>query len=163
MLIAAVSDSHDHREGLAAAVERAKAAGAEALFHLGDLVAPFMLQVLAAFPGAIHLAIGNNDGDRLTLSRLIPRVCPQVEDFGEMVAADLGGFRAAGVHDPRFARGLASTGEYDLVLFGHTHQPSLARVGSCLLVNPGELYGLHGSRTMCLIDTATREVERVIL
>jgi len=163
VLIAAVSDSHDHREGLGDAVSRARAEGAGALFHLGDLVAPFMLKVLASFPGPIHLVLGNNDGDRLALARLIPVECPQVASFGEIVTAEVGGLRVAGVHDPRVARGLAATGDHDLVLFGHTHQHSAVQVGPCLLVNPGELYGLRGPRTMCLIDTATRRVERVPL
>ena len=38
MKICIVSDSHDHREPLAAAVAEAKALGAQAVLHCGDLV-----------------------------------------------------------------------------------------------------------------------------
>ncbi|MGH8634491.1 MAG: metallophosphoesterase family protein [Burkholderiales bacterium] len=38
MKICIVSDSHDHREPLAAAVVEAKALGAQAVLHCGDLV-----------------------------------------------------------------------------------------------------------------------------
>jgi len=163
VLVAALSDSHDHRQGLAEAVSRADAEGADALFHMGDLVSPFMLPVLAGFPRPVYLVIGNNDGDRLAVFRALPRECPQVAEYGEIVTAVLDGCRIAAVHDPRVARGLAATGDHDLVLFGHTHQHSVGRVGACLMVNPGELYGLRGPRSMCFIDTLTREVERVVL
>ena len=46
MKICIVSDSHDHRGHLAAAVADAKARGAEAVLHCGDLVAPSTLHAV---------------------------------------------------------------------------------------------------------------------
>ena len=43
MKICIVSDSHDHRDHLAAAVAEAKNLGAQAVIHCGDLVAPSTL------------------------------------------------------------------------------------------------------------------------
>ena len=46
MKLAIVSDSHDNRTLLEAAVRDAKARGAEAVLHCGDVVAPSTLNVL---------------------------------------------------------------------------------------------------------------------
>ena len=70
MKVCIVSDSHDHRPLLAAAVQAAKQAGAEAVLHCGDVVAPSTLNVLKPFELPIHVIHGNNTGDLHALSRL---------------------------------------------------------------------------------------------
>ena len=54
MKICIVSDSHDHRGHLAAAVTDAKARGAEAVLHCGDLVAPSTLHAITPLGLPIH-------------------------------------------------------------------------------------------------------------
>ena len=63
MKICIVSDSHDNRALLEAAVREAKAAGAEAILHCGDVVAPSTLEVLKPFNLPAHVIHGNNTGD----------------------------------------------------------------------------------------------------
>ena len=55
MKVCILSDSHDHIPLLDAAVADARAAGAEAVIHAGDLVAPSTLRCLEKYglPGAM--------------------------------------------------------------------------------------------------------------
>ena len=55
MKICIVSDSHDHREPLTAAVTEAKSLGAQAVLHCGDLVAPSTLHAIfgAGLPAVV--------------------------------------------------------------------------------------------------------------
>ena len=72
MLLAVMGDSHDNRTALKTAVNLAVEKGAKVLFHTGDLISPFMLEILNAFQGRIYLVKGNNDGDALAVARTIP-------------------------------------------------------------------------------------------
>lgn len=160
MQLAILSDSHDNIWALRAALPRLRAA--QAVLHCGDLVSPFMLKVLGeGLPTQpVHLVRGNNAGDELLLSALAAQF-PQVRLHGALAELEFDGVRVAVNHYPDIARGLAASGRYDLVCFGHNHQASEERVGPCLLLNPGELMGLHGRRTLAVYDTQTRAAELV--
>ena len=73
MKVCIVSDSHDHRPLLAAAVQAAKQAGAEAVLHCGDVVAPSTLSCLKKHNLPVHVIHGNNTGDLYALGRLTNR------------------------------------------------------------------------------------------
>jgi len=163
MILALMSDSHDHRKSLATAVRMAMEEGANTLFHMGDLISPFMLEVLKDFPGRIYLVIGNNDGDQLTTSRTIPQECPQVREYSHRIAVEIDDLRILATHDPECARAFAASGDFDIVLHGHTHQFSERRIGNVLLLNPGDLMGLKEDKSFCLLDTETQEVRRLFL
>ena len=63
MKICIVSDSHDRAPALAAAVSAAKAAGAEAVVHCGDLIGANTLRPLLELGVPVHFVHGNNLGD----------------------------------------------------------------------------------------------------
>ena len=70
MKICILSDSHDHRSLLAAAVDDAKRHGAQAILHCGDVVAPSTLHAIMPYGLPIHVIHGNNTGDMYHMSRL---------------------------------------------------------------------------------------------
>ena len=70
MKVCIVSDSHDNRYLLEAAVKDGKARGAEAVLHCGDVVAPTTLRILNPIGLPVHVIHGNNTGDMFNLSRL---------------------------------------------------------------------------------------------
>ena len=72
---------------------------------------------------------------------------------------ELDGLRIAVNHYPEIARGLAATGTYHLVCYGHDHTAHQSLVGDCVLLNPGELMGMYGESTYALFNTVSREVE----
>jgi len=50
------------------------------------------------------------------------------------------------------------------VVYGHTHQTKVQRIGRTLVINPGEVCGyLTGKSTMALLNLKTHEVEIVII
>ena len=160
MLLAVMGDSHDNRGALQAAVKLAVDKGAKTLFHTGDLISAFMLEILYDFPGRIYLIKGNNDGDPLTVSRTIPQECPQIKEYGGFIIVDFDEFRVAMTHYPENARAHAMAGDFDMVFYGHTHEYSERIVGKTLLLNPGDIMGLKEDPSFCLVESDTKEVWR---
>ena len=160
MKISIISDTHDNIWSLRAATPRL--AETAAVIHCGDLCSPFMLRQLGEGMGGkpVHMVWGNNNGDILLIQGIAAEL-GNVTLHGELAELVLDGVRVAVNHYPGIARGLAASGKYDLVCFGHTHKSLVEQVGECLLLNPGELMGLYGRRTYALYDTATRQVEIV--
>ncbi len=162
MKLAVMSDSHDHIPNLKKAVSLAKDLGASVCFHCGDLISPFMVPVLAEFPGDVHLIFGNNRGDPHLLEKQIARFS-NITFHGDYGFVEVGGLSVAMVHYPDLARGFAATGDYDLVLCGHTHVYKVYKVKDALVINPGELLGKEGEASFVIYDTETGEVEKVVL
>ncbi|MEW6568403.1 MAG: metallophosphoesterase [Chloroflexota bacterium] len=160
MKIAILSDSHDNIWKLEGALPHL--VGAEVILHCGDLCSPFMLRTLGegVGPRPIHLVWGNNDGDRLLLARVAAEL-PDVTLHGELAQLELDGVRLAVNHYPEIGRGLARSGLYDVVCYGHDHQAHQEWVGNCLLLNPGELMGMKGRSTLAILDTVDRSVRAV--
>lgn len=163
MLLSVMGDSHDHRDALAHAVKLSVDKNAKMIFHLGDLISPFMLSILKEFPGRIYLVKGNNDGDPLAVSRTIPQECPQIREFARFISLDIDNVRIAATHYPEWGRALAASGDYDVVFFGHTHQYYEKILGNTLLLNPGDLMGLAEDGSFCLVETDTKEVKRLFV
>jgi putative phosphoesterase len=158
MLIAVVSDSHDNIWKFDSAL--AQMNEVDALIHCGDLCSPFMVKKLGEALGGrpSHIVWGNNDGD----VRLICQIASQYEQIflhGDFAHLELDGLRIAVNHYPEIARGLAATGTYHLVCYGHDHTAHQSLVGDCVLLNPGELMGMYGESTYALFNTVSREVE----
>lgn len=160
MKIAVISDTHDHLGNIDASIPHIKKA--EVALHCGDLCAPFVVKRLGEQLDGIplHIVWGNNEGDTFMISRVAANF-EGVYLHGELAELDLGGLRIAVNHYPRIARGLARSGLYDLVCYGHDHTAHSEQIDGCTLLNPGEILGMNGPATMALFDTESREVEQV--
>ncbi len=159
MLIGIISDSHDHldntRKALASLLERK----VEAIIHCGDLCAPFMVDELDASGVPVHCVFGNIDDKFLTTKKA--GASKNVKLYGDVAELDLGGRRIAVNHYPLIAESLASTGKYDLVCYGHTHKKDKRLLGKTLILNPGEVMGRLGEKTVAIYDTGTGEAEHL--
>ena len=160
MKLAILSDSHDNIWALRNAMPRL--AAADAALHCGDLCSPFMLKELGQGlqDKPVHVVWGNNEGDILLMTRTVAQFT-NITLHGAFAELEFEGVRVALNHYPDIARGLAASGQYDLVCFGHSHIASLVKVNDCQLLNPGEIMGLMGPRTFAMFDTATKAVEFV--
>ncbi|MCG7991406.1 MAG: metallophosphatase family protein [Candidatus Thiodiazotropha lotti] len=150
MKVCIVSDSHDHIPLLDAAVESAKADGAEAVLHCGDVVAPSTLHCLQKYGLPVHVIHGNNSGDLYTLARLANNDDSHIHYHGMDAGVELAGRKIFLVHYPHYARAMAATGDWDLVCCGHSHKLSFEQFtnikgGSTHLVNPGTIGGVGKS------------------
>lgn len=163
MILGVLADSHDHVERLKRAVERLAAARVEAVLHAGDFVAPFALKPLAELGCPVYAVLGNNDGERVGLQRTFEALFAAPSTLQpNLLTAELGGRRIAMSHYPEVAEPLAAGGRFDLVVFGHTHESRLERVGETVLLNPGEVCGwLTGRATVAVVDLERMEVEMV--
>jgi putative phosphoesterase len=154
MRIAVISDTHDHLENLDRALSHMRDRSPTLLLHCGDLCSPFVIDRLAEFRGPVHIVFGNNEGDRFTIQK-VTAGCANITLHGEVGFVETEDGEIAFTHRPEFARGLASTGRYRAVFYGHTHRRKQERVGETWLVNPGELMGLIETPGWILFDLAT--------
>jgi putative phosphoesterase len=158
--IAIISDIHDNIWALETALTCL--GHCEALLCLGDICSPFtMIAIGEGFAGPVHVVWGNNDGDRVHVAQSVSRL-ERVTFHGEFGELELAGRHIAITHWPDIARALAKGGTYDLVCHGHNHRRHVDRVGNTLLVNPGEVMGRLGERSVAIFDTETCSAELVL-
>jgi putative phosphoesterase len=166
--ICIISDSHDHREPFAAAVAEAKALGAQAVLHCGDLVAPSTLHAVIGLGLPIHLIHGNNAGDLVALCRLAQKAANGIHYYGQDGTLELAQRRIFMVHYPHYARAMALTGDYDLVCNGHEHHATIERIRNVrgqetLRIDPGTVAGVSAPATYVFgdLDTLAFDIRRV--
>lgn len=159
MKICVVSDSHDRAPMLTAAVVAAKKAGAELVIHCGDLIGAMTLRPLLQLGLPVHLVHGNNQGDPVALWNLCDASAGLITYHGPDIDLRLAGRRLLATHYPHYARGLACTGDYDVICCGHSHEASVVQQpglggATTWLVNPGSVAGLGAPATWLLADLA---------
>jgi putative phosphoesterase len=164
MKICIVSDSHDRAEPLARAVDLAKAQGAQAVIHCGDVIGTQTLRAALAVGLPLHVIHGNNLGDPVSLSRWARERPAELQYHGADARLELGGRRVFVVHYPEYGYAMACTGDWDLVCCGHSHVAASEEVpnvkgGKTWLVNPGTVAGLAAPATWVLGDLAAMRFE----
>jgi hypothetical protein len=157
--IGILSDSHDDMAAIARAVALFNAEGVERVLHAGDIVSPFTFEVFRDLQAPLGGVFGNNDGDRLLLRE---RSAGALHTQPHFVTLD--GMRGVIVHEPLLVKALAHSGDFDLVIYGHTHVPDVRTEGRTLVVNPGKAASLNkGRATVALLETGTREARIIDL
>jgi len=164
MKIAILSDSHDHREHLAGAIEEAKSLGAEAIIHCGDIVAPSTLHAARPFGLPLHVIHGNNMGDTYNLARMANRPDSNITYYGQDATIEMGGRKIFVVHYPHYAKAMAATGDFDLVCNGHEHKARIdtltaANGKQVVWLDPGTVGGISAPATYVIGDLAAMQFE----
>jgi putative phosphoesterase len=164
MKICIVSDSHDRADPLAQAVYAAKAAGAQAVIHCGDLIGAQTVKPALAAGLPVHAIHGNNLGDARAMEYQSRMSGGQLTYHGPDARLDLGGRSILVVHYDNYGYAFACTGEYDLVCCGHSHKAEARQVANVKgsktwLVNPGTVAGLAAPATWVLGDLAEMRFE----
>jgi len=159
--IGIMSDSHDNVDAIRQAVRLFKNLECECVIHAGDFVAPFAARELEELFCPVKAVFGNCDGEKEGLERTI-------RPFGEIQEAPL----AFNQNNKRFlllhvhfsVDKYAASGDYDVVIFGHTHKPEVRKQFETLLINPGETGGwVSGRNTVAVLDPKTLDAEIVAL
>lgn len=164
MIVCIVSDSHDNRRLLGSAVADAKAHGAQAVLHCGDVVAPSTLNVLKPIGLPVHVIHGNNMGDLVSMCKLAHKPDSFISFHGADAGIELAGRKIFLVHFPHYAHAMACTGDWDLVCYGHDHKAEIRHQSTVtgsetLLINPGTVGGVGANPTYCIGDLATMEFD----
>jgi uncharacterized protein len=131
MIVAAIADTHLPRGGRRlpdSCLERLRAA--DLILHAGDVVAESVLEELLALGPPVHAVHGNMDEPALR------------ERLPATLVADVAGTRIGMTHDagPRAGREERLRARFPgcaAVVYGHTHEPQVARVGETWILNPG--------------------------
>lgn len=161
-IIGILSDTHDNMIAIKKAMEVFKTHKVEKLFHAGDFVAPFALIPCFEFP--CRLVLGNNDGEIRMLRR---QVNGQDDCILEevLLIEELDGKRIAMTHGhhSQVLNTILTSGSYDIVISGHTHQPTNEILSNQTLhVNPGEAGGwIGGAASVGILDVDSLDLEFV--
>ncbi len=160
MIVGILSDTHDNMNMLKKAVDYFIEQRVSLVLHAGDYVAPFTARELGRLPCKLIGVFGNNDGDKLLLTKKYDGIGQLFEGVHQL---EIEGKVIALTHYPEIAETLASRGAYDVVVYGHTHRAQI-REGKSLLVNPGECCGwLEGKSTIATLDLQRMRAELVNL
>jgi len=160
-MIGVMSDSHDNVTMIRRAVALFREAGCDLVLHAGDFIAPFAARELQALGCPVKAVYGNCDGEKIGLEKAL-------EGFAEIHEAPLvflsSGRRFLLVHYHFSVGKYAAAGNYDVIVFGHTHKPELKKEGRTLVLNPGEAGGwLTGKSSVALLDPEKLEADVVSL
>ncbi|MDA8091293.1 MAG: metallophosphoesterase [Nitrospiraceae bacterium] len=160
MLIGIMSDSHDDMESIIKAVLFFNSKKVEMVLHAGDLVAPFTFEeALGKLDAPFTGVFGNNDGDRLMLSKKSGE-----RFFDAPYVMEAAGKRLVLMHEPRLVDELAESGKFDAIIYGHLHKHEIREKDGTLIISPGKLARLHkGESTVALLDTETMEASIIRL
>lgn len=154
MRVGIIADTHDRLPRTIEAVRMLTDAGAEVLFHCGDLTGPSIVEACAAVPA--YFVFGNNDDDWPTLRRAIEEIGATCLEWGGEVT--LAGKRIAMTHGHmhKDVRALLAAGP-DYLLSGHSHIAADEQAGPTRRINPGAL--VRADRyTVAVLDLATNEL-----
>jgi putative phosphoesterase len=131
MIVAVIADTHMPRGGRRlpdACVERLRSA--DLILHAGDVVAASVLEELEALGPPVEAVHGNMDEPALREHLPATRV------------VDVEGLRVGMTHDagPRAGREERLAARFPgcaAVVYGHTHEPQVARSAETWILNPG--------------------------
>ena len=159
MKIVVISDSHDREEVLKKLVDEINQnIKPSCVIHCGDLVAPFMLNILAKLNCKCHIIWGNVVGDIKRAMEIVEKhesiiihgIWGEIEENGKKIAF---------VHEKELAIVFALSKKYDVVFYGHTHKANIEEIEGVLLVNPGELLGRKQKPSYAIYDVKENKVE----
>ena len=111
--------------------------GVDHIVHAGDICAPSVLWELESI-ATTTAVLGNCD--RYDLGPAV----------NTSAVVTIGGVRVFVTHFPKDAECIARSGDYGLVIHGHTHVPRDATIGSCRIINPGSACRPRGDSKACV-------------
>ena len=159
-MIGIMSDSHDNMDAIHRAVSVFNERYVSSVLHAGDIVSPFTVKALKNLNSKLYYVFGNNDGDILTIKKWFDEIGAEL--CGDFADLTIEGRRIAMMHgvNESMVRAVASSGDLDVVVRGHTHNKGIEYVKGTPVINPGETSGvLTNKKSVSLLDTDTMDVE----
>lgn len=157
MKIGIISDTHDHIPHIQKAVELFREKEVDLVIHAGDYCSPFTIPYFKNLN--LKGIFGNNDGDRYLLMKKFDEIGAELA--GEFYSTELDGIKIAVYHGTyeEITQSLIESGNFDVVVSGHTHERVHKVVGETLVINPGTAHGFDGKPTIAILETITKKVE----
>lgn len=162
MKIGIISDIHDNVENLEWAVKKIQELQVDKVFALGDYSSPYIVERLGLIGVPIAAVWGNNDGDKITMLRVVQTDENNLIKFERDVFAEIkyDGELYFIAHYALLAENAAMSGKYKAVFHGHTHKQREEILNSTLIVNPGKLASYpKGVISFAIYDTKSGSVK----
>ncbi len=160
-MIGIMSDSHDNCDAIKQAVLFFNKAGCELVIHAGDFIAPFAARELKELACPVKAVFGNCDGEKQGLKKVfksLGTICEEPFAFSHKGKSFLV------THTHFNIRNYIATGDYDVIIYGHTHKPEIRKQEGTVVINPGETGGwLTGSWSVGLLSLKDMRAEIVNL
>jgi putative phosphoesterase len=160
MNLGIVSDTHGHIGNTIQAVSVLEEHDVGLVIHCGDIGS---INVIALFTGKpTHFVFGNVDHSAEQIRLAIEEAGQTCH--GRFGSLDIDGTKIAFLHsdDSRLFQETISSGEWDLVCYGHTHEAESHREGNALVLNPGALYRAN-PHSLAIVELPSLQVEHVTL
>ena len=167
--IGIISDTHDNIIMAKKAVQYFNSNKVDYCLHAGDIIAPFVAKLVfndLECRKNLIMVFGNNDGEitgnRLSFSKIGGRFGGTGSTFVDKIENK----RILMQHDvhPTVLESLAASNKFDIIIYGHTHNPEIKKIGNTVIINPGECCGiLSGVSTVAVLDTEKMKAEIIKL
>ena len=152
MKIGIISDTHDHQENVSTAVEIFNQHRVDYVLHAGDITTHFTVEMFGQLQTARLIAVfGNMDAHRDKIKKMISTIGGEIhDDYYEGIIDDK---RVYMTHAGYHLKDVIAGNNYDLVIYGHTHQQDIRSHNSTLIINPGEATDrVTGSSNIVILD-----------
>ena len=156
MIIGLISDTHDNVPYIKKAIQRLKEENVKLVLHAGDYIAPFTAKPYAELDAPLIGIFGNNCAETALLKQVYADVGCDLSGYFAEIEAE--GLKIALFHGHRKEDvDRAKSGDYDVVVYGHSHRSSITDENGVLVINPGEVCGyLTGTNSIAFLDTEKR-------
>ncbi len=163
MKIGIISDSHNCHKNINKAVDIFNQRGVDYVFHAGDIASSATAGLFTGLKNAKFVAVyGNCDSDKPSLARIIDGFGGEI--YGGTFTTEIAGKKIAMAHRPSELRNVIDSGQYDLVIHGHTHKFAVHKVGETLVVNPGVSDSrIMSKSSVVILELDDMTTERILL
>ncbi|MCJ7636473.1 MAG: metallophosphoesterase [Nitrososphaeraceae archaeon] len=162
MLIGLISDTHDNIRAIEEAVNIFNGKNVELILHAGDYNSPFTARIFRNLKVKLIGVYGNIDGEREGLKNGFSEIGAEIN--GIHASLNFNDRKLALYHgnEQFFLEALIKSGQYDVVIHGHTHNRRYERIGSTTVLNPGEACGyLTGEKSIAILNLENLTVDFV--
>ena len=141
MKVGIITDTHDQQSILKKAIEVFTEHHVDCVLHAGDITSPSSVQALASIDHVKFIGVfGNCDSDKSGLESIVSSLEGEIQKG--IYRGKIGDKKLLMVHDPNAFGNMPITGDFDLIVYGHTHVQDIHRDGNTLVINPGHSWAV---------------------
>ena len=155
MKVGIITDTHDLHDVLTKAIEVFTEHNVDCILHAGDITSPSSAHALASINHARFIAVfGNCDFEKSSLEGVLRGL--QGEIHKDTYKGSIADKKLLMAHEPRNLGDMPITGDFDLIVYGHTHAQDIHRQGNTLIINPGQAWAV-------ILDLDSMDYEAIYL
>jgi putative phosphoesterase len=141
MKVGIITDTHDLHDVLKKAIEVFTEHHVDCILHAGDITSPSSAHTLASIDHVKFIAVfGNCDFEKSSLEAVLRG--RQGEIHRGTYKGSIADKKLLMAHNPRNLGDMPITGDFDLIVYGHTHVQDIHRQGNTLIINPGQSWAV---------------------